>query len=225
MKLIFNERLFAATMLDMNYDNKKMPLGKLSKASIMRGFSSLKGLSDMIQAQGADPDSVNIEINSNLFYSLIPHSFGRARPPVINNLAMVKKEIELLESLLDMKDASTIMKSEIDELNRLHPLDRQFQGLSLREMTTLDHASSEFQALEMYLNDTRGSTHYVDYEVVDIFRIERQGERERFNQSVFAKAEKHHLSDRRLLWHGSRVTNFGGILSQGLRIAPPEAPV
>ena len=25
--------------------------------------------------------------------------------------------------------------------------------------------------------------------------------------------------------HGSRVTNFGGILSQGLRIAPPEAPV
>lgn len=32
-------------------------------------------------------------------------------------------------------------------------------------------------------------------------------------------------SDRRLLWHGSRSTNYGGILSQGLRIAPPEAPV
>lgn len=28
-----------------------------------------------------------------------------------------------------------------------------------------------------------------------------------------------------LLWHGSRLTNYGGILSQGLRIAPPEAPV
>lgn len=28
-----------------------------------------------------------------------------------------------------------------------------------------------------------------------------------------------------LLWHGSRLSNFGGILSQGLRIAPPEAPV
>jgi poly [ADP-ribose] polymerase 2/3/4 len=28
-----------------------------------------------------------------------------------------------------------------------------------------------------------------------------------------------------LLWHGSRVSNFGGILSQGMRIAPPEAPV
>ena len=27
-----------------------------------------------------------------------------------------------------------------------------------------------------------------------------------------------------LLWHGSRFSNYGGILSQGLRIAPPEAP-
>ena len=29
----------------------------------------------------------------------------------------------------------------------------------------------------------------------------------------------------KLLWHGSRLTNWVGILSQGLRIAPPEAPV
>lgn len=28
-----------------------------------------------------------------------------------------------------------------------------------------------------------------------------------------------------LLWHGSRLSNYAGILSQGLRIAPPEAPV
>ena len=28
-----------------------------------------------------------------------------------------------------------------------------------------------------------------------------------------------------LLWHGSRLTNYVGILQQGLRIAPPEAPV
>jgi hypothetical protein len=33
------------------------------------------------------------------------------------------------------------------------------------------------------------------------------------------------LPNHQLLWHGSRTANFGGILSQGLRIAPPEAPV
>lgn len=31
--------------------------------------------------------------------------------------------------------------------------------------------------------------------------------------------------DRLLLWHGSRSTNFAGILKQGLRIAPPEGEV
>lgn len=33
------------------------------------------------------------------------------------------------------------------------------------------------------------------------------------------------IPNKMLLWHGSRLTNFVGILSQGLRIAPPEAPV
>lgn len=33
------------------------------------------------------------------------------------------------------------------------------------------------------------------------------------------------IGNRWLLWHGSRLTNFVGIMSQGLRIAPPEAPV
>jgi poly [ADP-ribose] polymerase len=58
--------------------------------------------------------------------------------------------------------------------------------------------------------------------VQNIFRIERQGETDRFLNSPYANIKN---SNRRLLWHGSRSTNYGGILSQGLRIAPPEAPV
>jgi hypothetical protein len=48
--------------------------------------------------------------------------------------------------------------------------------------------------------------------------VEREGENERY-----AKHQDNH--NRQLLWHGSRLTNWVGILSQGLRIAPPEAPV
>lgn len=51
-----------------------------------------------------------------------------------------------------------------------------------------------------------------------IFKIGRQGERQRFHPFE-------ELHNRQLLWHGSRATNYAGILSQGLRIAPPEAPV
>ena len=45
---------------------------------------------------------------------------------------------------------------------------------------------------------------------------------DRFLKSKYSSLRK---SDKRLLWHGSRTTNYGGILSQGLRIAPPEAPI
>ena len=87
-------------------------------------------------------------------------------------------------------------------------------------MTPLDPSGSEYQHLEEYLLKTHGSTHYIKFKVEDIFRIERDGENDRFRNSKFGQRK----GDRRLLWHGSRSTNFGGILSQGLRIAPPEAP-
>ena len=54
-----------------------------------------------------------------------------------------------------------------------------------------------------------------DLEVEDVFSVDRSGE---------AEADTR-IGNRMLLWHGSRTTNYAGILSQGLRIAPPEAPV
>jgi len=52
--------------------------------------------------------------------------------------------------------------------------------------------------------------------LIDCFEIQREGEAEIFNPKK--------LGNRKLLWHGSRFSNFVGILSQGMRIAPPEAP-
>jgi poly [ADP-ribose] polymerase len=85
----------------------------------------------------------------------------------------------------------------------------------------VSRTSTEFKELEAYLQLSRGATHHINYSVINIFRIEREGENDRFMSSKYAKLKN---SNRRLLWHGSRSTNFGGILSQGLRIAPPEAP-
>jgi poly [ADP-ribose] polymerase len=121
-----------------------------------------------------------------------------------------------------VKIAAEIMKSaKANTDTTIHPLDRQFSGLGMNEMTPLSPESTEYSELENYLLKTKGSTHSMNYKVEDIFRIERNGEFDRFEESEFGKM----AADRRLLWHGSRTTNFGGILSQGLRIAPPEAPV
>ncbi|KAJ4418422.1 hypothetical protein N0V85_001441 [Neurospora sp. IMI 360204] len=229
MELIFNQQLMNNTMAALKYDRNKLPLGKLSKATIMRGFQALKNLSELFTdpskaSQYGLPYQQAVEHLSNTYYSVIPHAFGRDRPPIIATDQQLKQEIELLENLSDMKEASNIMKIEKTQFD-VHPLDRQYQGLKMQEMTPLARGSIEFTHLQDYLVDTRGHTHEVDYEVEEIFRIERQGEFDRFDQSDYADGKLKLKKNRKLLWHGSRSTNFGGILSQGLRIAPPEAPV
>lgn len=126
-----------------------------------------------------------------------------------------------MDSLTDLKDADQIIKAEKDDVDPVHPLDSRFNGLGMQEMTPIGSDGEEFKEISQYLVNTCGSTHTMNYQVRAVFRIERQGETDRFEMSNFAKIK----SDRRLLWHGSRATNYGGILSQGLRVAPPEAPV
>lgn len=218
IELIFNQKYQQDALNEMNYDTEKMPLGKLSKGTISRGFQALKDLAVLIDNPTTPHE---IELLSNRYYSLIPHAFGRNRPTVINNNTLLKREIDLLESLSDMKEATDMLKASLKDDSHLNQLDRQFQTLGMEEMEALSPKSSEFTELADYLQKTKGSTHNVKYAVQDIFRIERRGEVERFDKSRFAK----NSGNRRLLWHGSRVTNFAGILGQGLRIAPPEAPV
>jgi poly [ADP-ribose] polymerase len=206
-------------MSALNYDANKLPLGKLSKGTIARGFQALKDLSVLIDNNDATSRD-EVERLSNQYFSIIPHAFGRNRPPVIRDINLLKKEIELLESLSDMKETAAMLKDQLKDKSDVNKLDKQFQGLGMNEMSPLDHKSREFVEIDEYLNNSKGKTHNVSYKVQEIFRIERQGEFERFDKSKYSKI----ASNRRLLWHGSRVTNYGGILGQGLRIAPPEAP-
>ncbi|KAI1415635.1 PARP-domain-containing protein [Hypoxylon sp. FL1857] len=222
MELIFNKQYFAATMKELNYDARRLPLGKLSRNTINRGFKALKALSAFLddptsvssQYQGTH-DQINEQL-SNRYFSIIPHSFKRNAPPIIRSPYLLKQEIELLESLEGMKDASLLMNGAKE--NNVNTLDNQFRSLGMEEMTPLSYTSDEFIQLKDYLMGTRGETHMANYQVSQIFRIERSGEKDRI-EGMFPMRQ-----NRRLLWHGSRCTNFGGILSQGLRIAPPEAP-
>ncbi|KAJ5641393.1 hypothetical protein N7490_005393 [Penicillium lividum] len=220
MSFIFNPEHFQSTLASMSYDAQKLPLGKLSERTLKAGFTILKELAELIATPNTGTDwQQSLLTLSNRYFTTIPHVFGRNRPPILNSDALIKKEVELLDALTDMDVANEIMKDS--KLSDINELDRQFQGLGMKEMTQLDHNGTEYNELIAYLNNSRGATHNLKYNVIDIFRIERQGEHDRFTSSPFAKLKN---SDRRLLWHGSRSTNFGGILSQGLRIAPPEAP-
>ena len=72
--------------------------------------------------------------------------------------------------------------------------------------------------MHMYIHTHKLTRTQQNNSLLQIFKIVREGEYQRFRPFK-------DLHNRQLLWHGSRTTNYAGILSQGLRIAPPEAPV
>ena len=178
-------------------------------------YEVLKQIAKLLNASVGRPPHGQLQELSSKFYTVVPHSFGRSVPPVINTKAMVKIKLEMCESLSDIVVAQTILKSVAVTEN---PIDACFEKLKI-EMTPLTKASKEFKMLKDYVKNTHGETHnQYTLEIEDAFEISREGEEARF-------APFQSDTNRQLLWHGSRLSNFVGILSQGLRIAPPEAPV
>ena len=68
--------------------------------------------------------------------------------------------------------------------------------------------------LKEYLDNS--SRYCQSLKVIDMFSLERDGEKQKFNPKK--------IGNRKLLWHGSPFSNFVGIITNGMRIAPPEAP-
>ena len=154
----------------MSYDSDKTPLGKLSQRTLYQGFEILKDLAELLLdpslAESKHKMSASIAMKelSNAYYTAIPHNFGRRRPPIIDTDDLLKREVELLESLGDMSIAEEIMK-DTEGSESIHPLDRQFAGLNLTEMMPLDQTSGEYTELWRYLMGTHGHTHAMSYEV------------------------------------------------------------
>ncbi|XP_034642771.1 poly [ADP-ribose] polymerase 2 isoform X5 [Trachemys scripta elegans] len=190
--LICDLQAMEEMVLEMKYDTKKAPLGKLTVEQIRAGFQSLQKVEAVLRA--GDTGRALLEA-CNEFYTRVPHDFGpsvRSRSP-----------------------SSWHTWSCMARSTRWTEATARWAVSSNPWSGTLPTSSSP-QVLERYLLSTHAPTHR-DYsmELLEAFTLRRAGEPP-FRTS---------LSNRTLLWHGSRLGNWVGILSQGLRVAPPEAPV
>jgi len=201
-------------MLEFEIDMDKMPLGKLSKKQIDKAYAVLTELQEILKKSNVDRSTL-IDA-SNRFYTLIPHNFGISGPKVLETSEEIKNKCDMLDALFEMEIAYSLLRDKTDE--KENPLDSHYKQLKT-DIEVLDKESDEFKMIQQYVKNTHATTHkQYDLEIEEVFVVKRQGEEQRFKP--FKK-----LPNRKLLWHGSRNTNFAGILSQGLRIAPPEAPV
>ncbi|XP_046355890.2 poly [ADP-ribose] polymerase 1-like [Haliotis rufescens] len=210
--LIFDVESMKKAMMEFEIDLKKMPLGKLSKRQIESAYKVLSELQKLTEKSGTPTQFLDA---SNRFYTLIPHDFGMKKPPLLDTADIIKTKTEMLDNLLEIEVAYSMLKGGDEGED---PIDAHYKKLKC-EMKPMDKSDDLYKKLVDYTANTHAATHnQYDLEVQDIFEVDREGEYNRYRPFE-------DLHNKQLLWHGSRVTNFAGILSQGLRIAPPEAPV
>ena len=228
IRLIYNKKMINDNLHEIGYDSKKMPLGKLSPKTLTNGLNILKQIESELKK--SNPDRTNLTKYSSDFYSQIPHDFGFKKMSnfIIDTTEKVKKKIDMINVLGDMKITLKILENvDSEEEEYENQEEKQLNDYYKRlncDIRPISKDESIYSTLNKYLNvkivrrDNDGFGPYYgrrnNLSLLKAYELNRYGERKKFKD----------YGNKKLLWHGSRMTNFVGILSQGLRIAPPEAP-
>ena len=211
INLIFDLKMFEETMRKFKIDTDKAPLGKISTSQINKAYAVLTSIQTLIQSNVVASDKQYVKLSSD-FYTFIPTSHGNQKLPAITTESQFKEKFELLNILGEMEVLGNIMSKISLDSSKIW---QQYQSLNAEIQALNDQKM--ISNIERYMKQSKGSTHSHNLSIKQIYEINRQGETERFE-----KVKSY--GNRQLLWHGSRLSNFVGILSKGLRIAPPEAP-
>ncbi|VDD85971.1 unnamed protein product [Enterobius vermicularis] len=211
LSLICNLQLMEQNVMEFEYDSSKAPLGKLTKEQIKTGYSLLKDIARHVRKTDFSRKFVEA-VNS--YYTKIPHNFGMRQPPLIKTMEQLKNEMTLLEMLANIEISVRAIQEKSGDEN-LNPIDRHFLNMRC-DLSVIASDDPQYKMINKYLQNTHAPTHSrYRMKIKQAFIVDRAGERDKFLKD---------LGNRKLLWHGSRITNWYGILSQGLRVAPPEAP-
>jgi len=201
VQLIFNHDMFKEGLKSLGMDEQKMPLGKLSKHLVEKGVKVLEDLEKAIEMK----QTSKFGEYTSQYYTLVPHNFGRSAPTKITTKEQVQKEFELLNTLGDIAVGVAASDTQSDE----NPDDANYKALKA-SLELVDPNSEEFKIINTYTEATQGSR---KCKVIDAFKLDREGEGERFKESA-------KLGNRKLLWHGTSVPVVVAILKSGLRIMP-----
>ena len=249
IELIFDVKEMEMLLQELEIDTQKMPLGKLARTSLQAGMSVLSEIQKYIEETGGDDAVKDIlypapnkkfyskkaqqeeeaerrRITSKLqgmsdrFYTLVPHANIKMEDgALLDSFEKLNKKNDTVQNLMDMEVVTRMLKEDGTSVG-LHPIDRHFSSLGC-EMVSIGSKDKRFTMINTYLQNTHAPTHNMyRLELGALWEVSRPDEVAKFEKYKTANG----LEDTHLLWHGSRLTNWGGILSQGLRIAPPEAP-
>jgi len=158
VSLLFDKTLLSQTMVEMDLDLSKMPLGQLSRHHLERAMGVLTSLQDLLQQQKKVKPAKLLAV-SNQFYSMIPHDCGSAQPPLIDNDKLLVEKLHMLEDLLNMEVAARVLNAASGAANaESDPVDFFYAQLNT-DLQVLDRSSAEFLLVQEYVANTHAGTH------------------------------------------------------------------
>lgn len=178
------------------------PLGILTVGQLDKGAAVLD---EIYQLFKANPGARSrLEDLSGDFYTAIPHRIGRTREAiaaaVIDSLAEINAKQETLQLMKDMlavngEKGSVLFDNKVDD---------QYRALGCT-IEHVPHASPEHKEWEEHVLKSQVKSKNI--KVQNIYRLKRHGEWDAFDTKV---------GNERMMFHGSRIKNWVGILSRGI---------
>ena len=219
IRMISDKQLMTRTLQKLNIDVKKLPLGKIKKEQLAKADEILTMLK-LYLAKEATPnleefglsDTHSFKIEritemSSTFWTLLPYSCGRQRPPLISTDKILGECADQLEGVRDIEISTKIIERGVTP--------KIIYDTLATKIAAIEPLSSEWMMLQAYVDSSQGATHDKTT-LLEVFSIEKEF---KDRSQIFSKTPNHML-----LFHGSRSANYVGIFSEGLRI-PNSAQV
>ena len=206
LKLISNTTYMKNTMVQLEFDTEKMPLGKISQGQIDQAYEILDEINKNLT------NSKKLATLSSSFYTLVPCVCGRQAPPIIDNKKIIGKYVNLLNELTQMvygNKAVTKLKKDKGNMSKL------YEDLHT-EILPLEKTDEMYKILETYVNNSKAPTHHFKYQILEIFEVNREAERDLYDK--FTKK----IDNKTLLFHGTRVPNLISLFQNGMLCDPSK---
>ncbi|CDJ30209.1 NAD(+) ADP-ribosyltransferase, putative [Eimeria mitis] len=203
VELIFDRKLAEKLLTEQHLNLQKLPIDSISKRQLQEGYAVLQEIQNLLREDAEHINTLKHQTRladaTNRFYIKIPHIFTHAeKPPVLDSLAKLRTKIEMMEQLLEISIAQSLLTDALLNARDKHPLDAQYEQLRCK-LEPLPEGHEERKLIERLVKDTHAPTHNTwTLKIQSIFKCDRQGETERFNKEV---------DNRMLLWHGSRLVS------------------
>lgn len=222
IKMISDVQMMQNTMVQLDIDTKKMPLGKIKQSQLDKAKEILNDINQLVsRIENYEDSDDSMELDdlksslmnlSSKYYTYVPYACGRRKPPLIENNEMVGKYRDTIDELANIAIGVNIVNNVKKDEN---PIDAIYKDIHT-EIKALDRENKMWAEIEKYVANTHGSTHHVKLEIIDIYEINQMGKATKFNE--YTK----NIGNTTLLIHGSSLSNWISILKNDLSINPEK---